>query len=290
MDTLLAGEDSATIESGNYLATPDQYGTLSLPALVFGGDPEYFDSVIRVHVVESFAIKGYFSGLALVTINITDDYYFYFDEETQEPLVIFGTTTDDGGGGTPTSTTVLRYQAIPGTGTGPNPAPVASFTSDDIGSGVVNFTDASSNSPTSWDWDFDDGNMSTKQNPNHTYTALGQSYNVCLTATNANGSDNFCNSVAVATTSILDYSETFELGVFPNPNTGIFTIKFSAAEEENMVLKITDNLGQEIYSEKLGQLVGSYEKQLDLKEYPAGIYNLQFLSDKGSITRPIIIE
>ncbi len=50
----------------------------------------------------------------------------------------------------------------------------------------VNFTDSSSNSPTSWYWDFGDGNISTAQNPSHTYTSGGK-YNVGLTATKASG-------------------------------------------------------------------------------------------------------
>ena len=42
--------------------------------------------------------------------------------------------------------------------------------------------------PTSWAWDFGDGNTSTLQNPVHTYTSPGV-YTVTLTATNAYGSD-----------------------------------------------------------------------------------------------------
>jgi len=53
---------------------------------------------------------------------------------------------------------------------------------------TVNFTDASTNDPTSWSWTFGDGGTSTSQNPSHTYTAAG-TYTVALTATNAYGSD-----------------------------------------------------------------------------------------------------
>ena len=116
MTSLGAGEDSVTIANGNYQATPDAYGTLSLPPLVFGGQPEVFDSVIRVHVVEQFQIIAWLFGTPAITINVADDYYFYFDEETQEPILIYGVTTDDAGGA---PQTVLRYQSnAPGTSTG----------------------------------------------------------------------------------------------------------------------------------------------------------------------------
>ena len=53
---------------------------------------------------------------------------------------------------------------------------------------IVHFTDASTNSPTSWSWDFGDGGASTAQNPSHTY-AKGGNHTVALTATNAGGSN-----------------------------------------------------------------------------------------------------
>ncbi|MFW9769954.1 MAG: PKD domain-containing protein, partial [Candidatus Thorarchaeota archaeon] len=54
---------------------------------------------------------------------------------------------------------------------------------------LVNFTDLSSGSPTSWSWDFGDGGTSTVQNPSYTYDTAGV-YTVSLTVTNAYGSDN----------------------------------------------------------------------------------------------------
>ncbi|MGE0561485.1 MAG: PKD domain-containing protein, partial [Flavobacteriales bacterium] len=52
----------------------------------------------------------------------------------------------------------------------------------------INFTDLSTNTPTSWSWDFGDGGMSSSQNTTYTYNTPG-TYAVTLTATNASGSD-----------------------------------------------------------------------------------------------------
>ena len=72
----------------------------------------------------------------------------------------------------------------------PPGAPVADFAwgVGSVGSLVVNFYDSSTNTPTSWYWDFGDGTAgSILQNPSHSYAYHG-GFTVQLTATNASGS------------------------------------------------------------------------------------------------------
>jgi PKD repeat protein len=69
--------------------------------------------------------------------------------------------------------------------------PVASFTASPTTGATpltVTFTDASSNAPTSWAWNFGDGSSSAVQNPVYTYTTPGI-FTVSLNATNAAGSN-----------------------------------------------------------------------------------------------------
>ena len=70
----------------------------------------------------------------------------------------------------------------------------ANHTTTTIGS-IVSFTDASTNSPTSWSWSFSpntvsyvNGTNSTSQNPEVTFDAVG-SYSVTLTASNSSSTD-----------------------------------------------------------------------------------------------------
>ena len=39
---------------------------------------------------------------------------------------------------------------------------------------TINFTDSTDETPTSWCWDFGDGNTSILQNPSHSYAVAGQ--------------------------------------------------------------------------------------------------------------------
>jgi gliding motility-associated-like protein len=80
--------------------------------------------------------------------------------------------------------------------------PVANFSASST-SGcspiVSNFTDLSTNTPTSWYWDLGNGSTSTIQNPSTTYINPGV-YTVTLVATNGSGSDTqvFTNYITVA--------------------------------------------------------------------------------------------
>ncbi|MFT4680698.1 MAG: PKD repeat protein, partial [Flavobacteriales bacterium] len=80
-----------------------------------------------------------------------------------------------------------------------NEIPIVSFT--DSPSGLTfTLTDASTNNPTAWSWDFGDGTGSSSQNPSHAF-AVGGTYSVCLIATNECGTSvQVCQNVTVSGT------------------------------------------------------------------------------------------
>lgn len=72
------------------------------------------------------------------------------------------------------------------------PVPVFSSLNQVSCNGEVAFTDESTQTPTSWEWNFGDGNSSTDQNPTHTYASSGE-YTVTLTVCNDLG----CNTSTI---------------------------------------------------------------------------------------------
>lgn len=89
---------------------------------------------------------------------------------------------------------------------------VAEFTSKITGGRApltIKFTDRSETAPTSWLWDFGDGEHSLEQSPVHTYHSPGL-YSVSLTVTSSEGTDTITkeNYVFVRPTDI-DYSKNY---------------------------------------------------------------------------------
>lgn len=93
-----------------------------------------------------------------------------------------------------------------------NAAPVADFSGTPTTGTAglsVDFTDLSTNTPTSWLWDFGDSEISTEQNPTHVYASPG-TYTVELTATNGIGSDTETkvDYITVLSAPVADFSGT----------------------------------------------------------------------------------
>ncbi len=95
------------------------------------------------------------------------------------------------------------------TGTGPN-AFFNSNTQTICEGGSVNFTDMSSGSPTSWDWDFGDGNNSTQQNPTHSYIAPG-TYTVVLTVSDGTSNDTYTATNYITVNAASSFAQSLDL-------------------------------------------------------------------------------
>jgi len=92
----------------------------------------------------------------------------------------------------------------------------------------IMFTDVSQGNPTSWEWDFGDGNSSLIQNPSHTYATAGD-YTVVFKATNDNESNSFSKQISVTdgpTKPVVENAERCDEGTLTLVATADQTIKW----------------------------------------------------------------
>jgi len=97
---------------------------------------------------------------------------------------------------------MMIFPACRETSTSGQSAPVATFSFLPASPTVnqsVQFTDASTGSPTAWTWNFGDGATSASQNPTHAYASAG-TFTASLTAVNSAGSGTASQAVTVTVT------------------------------------------------------------------------------------------
>ncbi len=161
-------------------------------------------------------------------------------------------------------------------------APDASFEYTDSELDIDLF-DTSNNGVDEWFWDFGDGNTSTEQNPSYTFATDG-TYTVCLTVTNAIGSDTVCEDIAVMATNISTYQQSFE--IYPNPVKDYFVIQTS--ERVDGMIQIHNATGQLMESFNAASI--DFTKGFDVGSYDSGLYFISLEINGEMIRDKFVIE
>jgi PKD repeat protein len=164
------------------------------------------------------------------------------------------------------------------------PAAGFTFTADQT---TVTFTNASQNAA-SYVWNFGDGNSSTEANPVHTYGAAG-TYNVSLAATNNCGTTIFEQTITLSSgTGEAAWIEGFRL--FPNPNTGAFTVEMNGLPQHEVEFVLYNALGQQVQRETADFGTGSLVMAFDYRPLSAGVYTLRVQADGQAMFVKVIIQ
>jgi PKD repeat protein len=218
---------TSTVQSPSHVYTTAGSYTVSLTATNAGGSNTVSRAnyIVVVPPVPAASFTGTpLNGTVPLTVQFTDistntptSWLWNFgDGQTstvQNPSHVYTTagsytvsltTTNAGGSNTATKPDYVIARL---------PAPVGSFTGTPLNGTVpltVQFTDISTNTPTSWLWNFGDGQTSTVQNPSHVYTTAG-SYTVSLTATNGDGPNTTTRTDYVTVLSVPTYTSSISL-------------------------------------------------------------------------------
>ena len=140
----------------------------------------------------------------------------------------------------------------------------------------VHFSDSSKNNIISWKWDFNDGNTSSVQNPDHIYSNPG-TYSVKLIVSNNEGcTDSISRLVKICSNSVSihQYSSGTGISIYPNPSNGLFTLETNLSTGANGKIEIVNVLEKIIYSEQITGSAGIIRKDIDIKDEADGLYFL----------------
>jgi len=80
-----------------------------------------------------------------------------------------------------------------------------------------------------------------------------------------------------------------KISIYPNPTNGIFTIEMNDVVKDIYTIKITNVLGQTIFTNS--QLVnGIYKENIDLSAFQKGVYLIEIKNSSSTITERIVVE
>ena len=117
-------------------------------------------------------------------------------------------------------------------------------------------------------------------------------YSIEATVVNAFGCEqalslDFSIEVCNSTREVLT-QESFE--VFPNPTTGLATVRLGELQPTAYDLAIVTSTGQALKVRRVESYRSDYQAQIDLTQMPAGIYMIRLTSANGVLTRRLIVE
>ena len=80
------------------------------------------------------------------------------------------------------------------------------------------------------------------------------------------------------------------LSVYPNPTRGLFNISFVSEKIDDFEITLIDAFGKLIIQEDKKDFIGELTKQVDLSEYPRGIYMLQIKTRNSFVSKRIVLQ
>jgi hypothetical protein len=166
-------------------------------------------------------------------------------------------------------------------GIGPSGGVVASFTVTITGS-VVQFHNQSQGA-TVYLWDFGDGNTSTAVHPAHTYASSGV---IPVTLWAIGCGDTVSYTLLI--TDVIKYHEVpAQVGIYPNPNTGNFTIHLANVPRGMVRVDIVNMMGLAVYQDEFRSNAGTVDKEIQLND--PGVYLLNIHIGNMALHRKIVV-
>jgi PKD repeat protein len=213
---------SAVNSAGSTTVSRDAYVTVtsssSAPVAAFKSTDTYGDAPLTIQFIDSSTNSptawawSFGDGGTSSSQNPSHTY------TSAGTYTVTMTATNSGGSSTSTELDMITVDIT---------EPIASFEAN-VTSGrsplTVQFTDTSTNAPTSWYWSFGDGGTSAEQNPAYEYDDDG-TYSVSFTATNSEGSNTTTTSKFINVTSIAAPVPSFEADM--TSGTAPLTVQFA---------------------------------------------------------------
>ncbi len=135
-----------------------------------------------------------------------------------------------------------------------------------------------------YQWILNGVNITSANYPTFIPTVSG---NYQVRVTDANGCTSTSLPVVVTITGVPFIDGEYGVNVYPNPTNANCTISFKTDDDYPVFLKLSNALGVVIKDEYCGVVSGVFKKQLDLNQFPKGVYLLKLSIGQHEINKRI---
>ena len=81
-----------------------------------------------------------------------------------------------------------------------------------------------------------------------------------------------------------------DLDVYPNPSRDVFNVEFTSKTKQSIEVRVTNLVGELIFTESLINFKGEYTHSFNLSDYSKGIYLLEIDTDNGTVNKKLILQ
>ncbi len=132
-------------------------------------------------------------------------------------------------------------------------------------------------------------NLTGNQVPGPIVSSTGQVM-LMFSANGYNNAQGFEASYYIANVNTSNEDITKNLAIYPNPASNYTEVKFNLQEPATVKISVHDLIGKEVYAEPAGLMSGHVSRTLQLGDLSDGVYMIRIATDKGTITRKLILN
>lgn len=158
---------------------------------------------------------------------------------------------------------------------------------EDLGTGEYIFS-SNAERVDEYEWIFGDGNTGSGAVVSHVYTTPGV-YTVFLFASGECGEVELEETFNIIVVSVEDLTEA-DFTLSPNPTSGVVTLTLPDLEGEVATVEIYDAVGRQLSSLTMGRQSGATKQDLNMEDYPAGLYTVMVRYGSYSIQKRLVKE
>jgi hypothetical protein len=117
-------------------------------------------------------------------------------------------------------------------------------------------------------------------------------YDFSVQVTNESGCEN-SGDITVEIkdcTSIDENQQLINMQVFPNPNTGVFSIHMNANSAQPVSIRIVGLTGKTVYEALDVNILSKHTFEIDLSDLASGVYNIFVIGENGITDKKVVIQ